>query len=180
MEYSQTDPLEGLTPMERSFVLHFCQYRIASKAARAAGYSVKSAKEIGHQVLNKPHVSAAISTLMEQSGMSVGECIGRMTAWARGTMDPFMNRRGELSLTTEEAVNNRHLLKKVRQKTTVRTLQDGITEKETQIEVELHDAKDAVDKMLQLHGRYKQLPGDANQPKQLTSYTLPDGSQLIF
>ncbi|MGF7218632.1 hypothetical protein GGR92_004811 [Spirosoma lacussanchae] len=46
--------------------------------------------------------------------------------------------------------------------------------------VELYSAENALDKVLQLHGRYKQLPGDANQPKNLQGYTLPDGTTILF
>lgn len=46
--------------------------------------------------------------------------------------------------------------------------------------VELYSAETALDKVMQLHGRYKQLPGDANQPKELQSYKLPDGSVIVF
>jgi phage terminase small subunit len=46
--------------------------------------------------------------------------------------------------------------------------------------IELESASNALDKILQLHGRYKQLPGDANQPKELQGYQLPDGTTIIF
>ncbi len=174
------DRLAALTPKERAFVIGYCQYRNAARAAREAGYSAKSAKEIGYENLTKPHLLEVISALMEQYGMPVGECIGRMSAWGRGTMEPFLTRRGELTLTSAEAVENRHLLKKVRQRKIIRTTLEGEKIEEVLTEIELHDAKDAVDKMLQIHGRYKQVPGDANQPKVFQSYTLPDGSTIIF
>ena len=87
--------------------------------------------------------------------MPVGECLGRMSAWGRGSLDPFLDENGELTLTSEEAINNRGLLKKIRQRKTVRTTPNGEKIEETQTEIEIHDAKDAVDKMLQIHGRYK-------------------------
>ncbi|UFH54704.1 terminase small subunit [Spirosoma sp. KNUC1025] len=180
MESTPLDPLEGLTALEQQFVIHFCQCRSAAKAARQAGYSTKSAKEIGYQTISKPHIAAAISLLMEHYGMSAGECIGRMSAWARGSMESFLDENGRLSLTSEEAVDNWHLIKKIRQRKIVRRMPDDTVEEETQTEIELHDAKDAVDKMLQIHGRYKQVPGDAGQPKQLQSYTLPDGTVIVF
>ncbi|MBC3785737.1 terminase small subunit [Spirosoma utsteinense] len=46
--------------------------------------------------------------------------------------------------------------------------------------VELYAADSALDKILQLHGRYKQLPGDANQPKEMQGYVLPDGTTILF
>ena len=176
-----TNPLAGLTTREKAFVACYCQYRNAAKAARSAGYSEKNARHTGYENLTKPHIQAAISALMEQFGMSAGECIGRLSSWGRGTMDPFMTDAGELTLTSDDALENRHLIKKVKQRKTVRTLPDNIVEEETYIEIELHDAKDAVDKMLQVHGRYKQVPGDLGKPKEVNNvYVLPDGSKIQF
>jgi phage terminase small subunit len=180
MDTQQSDPLEVLNDNEKAFVRFFCQYRNAAKAAREAGYSVNSAKEIGYQNLNKPHIAAAISTLMEQSGMSAGECIGRLTAWGRGTMEPFLDQNGQLSLTSEEAVEHWHLIKKIKQKKTVRTspLAEETIE-EVYTEIEIHDAKDAVDKMLQIHGRYKQLPGDLGDSKTVVVVREMPGGEIV-
>lgn len=53
-----------LTEKQQLFVLHFTStpgaIGNASEAARRAGYSEKSAGEIGRQLLDKPHVMAAI------------------------------------------------------------------------------------------------------------------------
>ncbi|WP_080237671.1 terminase small subunit [Spirosoma rigui] len=174
------DKTSALTEREQAFIINYCQYRNAARAAREAGYSAKTAKQIGYENLTKPYIVSALSTLMEAHGMTVGECIGRLTAWARGSMEPFLTKRGELTLTSVDAVENRHLLKKVKQKKTTRTTPSGEVIEELQTEIELHDAKDAVDKMLQIHGRYKQLPGDANQPKEMQGYKLPDGTTIIF
>jgi len=46
--------------------------------------------------------------------------------------------------------------------------------------VEMYAADSAIDKILQLHGRYKQVPGDAGQPKNVQVYQLPDGTTIIF
>ena len=155
MEAQQPDPLARLNDKQRLFVELYCQYRNASRAAREAGYSDVRSDQAGYQLLRNSEVLAAISQLMEQTAMSAGECLGRMTVWGRGSLEYFLDENGELSLTTEEAKNNRGLLKKVRQKKIVRTTPEGDKIEETHTEIELHDAKDAVDKMLHIHGRYK-------------------------
>ena len=173
-----TDPLKGLTTRERKFVVLYCQYQNAARAAREAGYSAKSAKQIGHENLTNPYLLTAISAVMDQYGMPVGECIGRLTKWGRGSLRPFVTETGEVTLTTEEAQDNLELLKKVKYRKETRTDEFGTTET-TFIEIELHDPKDAVDKMMQVHGRYKQVPGDAGG-KPRAVYTLPDGTTLEF
>lgn len=45
--------------------------------------------------------------------------------------------------------------------------------------VELYSAENALDKILQIHGRYKQVPGDVGKtPPQV--YECPDGTKIIF
>lgn len=55
---------DGLTEMQRAFVVHYTNGEgcvgNASEAARRAGYSVKTAKEIGRHLVAKPHVREAI------------------------------------------------------------------------------------------------------------------------
>ncbi len=129
MESPQTSPLDKLTDKQKAFVL-----------------------------LTNANISAAISLVLEQFGMSAGESIGRMTRFGRATMESFLTDDGQLTLTSEEAVENRGLLKKVRQKRTIRTTHSNgsvETVEEIQTEFEMYDAMTAVDKMLQVHGRYK-------------------------
>jgi phage terminase small subunit len=55
---------DGLTEMQRAFVVAYTNGEgcvgNASEAARRAGYSVKTAKEIGRHLVAKPHVRDAI------------------------------------------------------------------------------------------------------------------------
>ena len=44
--------------------------------------------------------------------------------------------------------------------------------------VEMYSAENAIDKILQLHGRYKQLPGDLGNKEAKIIYRLPDGTEL--
>jgi phage terminase small subunit len=54
------DALKGLTPKEALFVTKYLQHFNGAKAAREAGYSEVAAKEIGYEILTKPHVSYAL------------------------------------------------------------------------------------------------------------------------
>jgi phage terminase small subunit len=56
--------MRDLTPQQTEFVVHYTStpeaIGNAAEAARRAGYSEASAREIGRQLLDKPHVRAAV------------------------------------------------------------------------------------------------------------------------
>jgi len=54
-----------LTPKERIFIVEYLKDRNATKAAIAAGYSKKSAKEIGYENLTKPHIRSKVEAEIE-------------------------------------------------------------------------------------------------------------------
>jgi phage terminase small subunit len=64
-------PGPKLTEMQQAFVTHFTStpgsIGNASEAARRAGYSEKSAGELGRQLLEKPHVCRAIDIANRRS-----------------------------------------------------------------------------------------------------------------
>jgi phage terminase small subunit len=62
--------IEGLTEREKKFIIHFTlpgeSFMDAAKSARNAGYSIKTAAEIGYKTKNKPRVSAAIKKILAE------------------------------------------------------------------------------------------------------------------
>lgn len=56
-----------LTPKQEQFCREYLIDLNATKAALRAGYSRKTAKEIGHENLTKPHLSNRIATLKQES-----------------------------------------------------------------------------------------------------------------
>jgi phage terminase small subunit len=57
------DPKTGMTPKEQRFVQEFVIEPNATRAAREAGY--KSPDKLGHQVMQRPRIRAAIAQAME-------------------------------------------------------------------------------------------------------------------
>ena len=51
---------KGLTPKQRIFIMEYIVYKNATKAAKIAGYSAKTARSIGAENLTKPDIFAAI------------------------------------------------------------------------------------------------------------------------
>ena len=171
------DKPRKLTAREQKFVERYAVHLNGARAAREAGYSEDNARHSGCENLTKPHIKAALKPLLEARTMPVEEGLNRLTDWARGDLSPFLHpsESGKMSinLSHKEAQAHYHLIKKVKQRTTVRTTEDGIFE-ETYTEVELHDAKDAVVKLLEAHGKIN--PAGAGGVN-VTIFQLPDNGR---
>lgn len=57
---------DGLTIKQKRFIDFYIQSANASDAARKAGYSAKSARYVGLELLQKPNVQAAIATRLAE------------------------------------------------------------------------------------------------------------------
>lgn len=64
--------MADLTPKQRLFVAEYIIDFNASRAARAAGYSLKTAGRIGQENLQKPVITAAIEEAIEERLRQVG------------------------------------------------------------------------------------------------------------
>lgn len=145
-----------LTIKQQRFVEEYCKHFNATKAAVDAGYSIHTAGSIGCENLIKPDIKEAIELRVNALTMSANEALVRLTDFARGSFKPFLKitETGEvqeltIDLYTDQAQQSLHLIKKMKQ--TKRFFQGELTDVIT--EVEIHDAKDATVKVLQLHGK---------------------------
>jgi phage terminase small subunit len=116
----------------------------ATDAARRAGYA--SPKEEGYRLKRRPDIAAAISERLAELAMEADEVLVRLAEHARGSLACFLREvNGELwpDLTTDEAKQHLHLLKKIKPKKRVGgTAEDQWVE--TEIELELHDPQAAL------------------------------------
>ncbi len=80
---------DGLTAQQRIFVAEYLKDRNATQAAIRAGYSAKTAEQIGYQLLQKTSVAAAIAKQQKASLMrtlaSADEVLAQM--WQLATFD---------------------------------------------------------------------------------------------
>lgn len=67
-ETKETPPAKILTAKEEAFCNAYLLELNAAKAARLAGYSPHTAREIGYENLTKPHIQQRISELRKVSG----------------------------------------------------------------------------------------------------------------
>lgn len=91
--------------MQQRFCLLYVQYWNATQAAIEAGYSKKTAYEIGYENLKKPEVQAEIQRVMDEVAMDAKEVLARLTAEARSSLAelvepydvPILDRDGALA-----------------------------------------------------------------------------------
>lgn len=148
---------KALSAKAKAFVIEYCIDWNATAAAQRAGYPAKSARQQGSNLLADERVQAAITKHMDVYAMSASEAIAKLADWGRGSIQRFLkvDEQGGLSINLLhiEATGNLHLIKKLKQTKTSYMVGD-MERVDVKTEVELYDAKDAVHKILQIHGRY--------------------------
>ncbi len=149
-----------LTNRERLFVEHYIIHWNAAKAARLAGYSAKSAGEIGYENLIKPHIAEAIEAKIARVAMSADEVLVRLAEHARGDIGDFfdVDKSGNWKVDLKKAKRNKklRLIKKI-ETTTQLVGKDQIPE--TTVKFELYDAQSA----LALLGKHHKLFTDKSE-----------------
>lgn len=141
------------TKRRRRFVERYCVHFVGAKAAREAGFSANRDKQTAHELLEMAPIREAIDQRMRELSMSAAEATLRLTNWGRGTIEPFLAEGGGVDLSSEEARAAIGLVKKLKVKERQMGEDGPIIERRT--ELELHDAKDAVDKIVKIHGLYR-------------------------
>lgn len=145
--------MKGLTTKQKRFVEEYCTNFNATQAAIRAGYAERSAQEIGSENLSKPIVSDAIAARLKELSMSSEEAVKRLTEIARGSFVPFLSiAAGKIVIDLNNPLAQRHLhlIKKIKQ-VTKKGVEDGKVVEVVNFEIELHDAKDALKTILEVH-----------------------------
>lgn len=144
----------ALTAKQRVFVEKYLQSFNATEAARAAGYSEKTARFIGHENLTKPYIAEYIQARLNELKMSADEALLRTADIARGDLSAWITEDGEIDIASLKSSGKGYLLKKYRQTRRVRTTKDGEEYETTTTEIELYPADAAHDKLMRYHGLY--------------------------
>lgn len=93
--------MKKLTPKQQRFVQEYLIDLNATQAAIRAGYSKKTAEQIGYENLRKPEIAAAIEAkrlkVAEKAELSVGWVLDRLRTVAERCMqaEPVLDKRGE-------------------------------------------------------------------------------------
>lgn len=104
-----------LTDKQRLFVLEYLACWNGTEAARRAGYSEDSARQIATENLSKPSIRAEIERQMTERAMPANEVLARLAEHARGSLGEFIgtDEKGKpdrFSLASDKPL---HLVKKV-------------------------------------------------------------------
>lgn len=126
---------KGLTKKAQAFVEAYLTTFNASEAARRAGYSERSAGAIGHELLKKPEIRAAVDARLDEMKMSADEVLTRLAEQARASLGDFVeisaSGKPNIKFTSEKM----HLIKKI----AIRPTKFG-----TEYEFEMYDAQQAL------------------------------------
>src|SRR5665811_20736 len=164
----ELDPYAQLSDLRKRFVDEYLIDCNQSRAARDAGYSEKTCGQIGWQILREPKVRQAIDYRLAEMKITSEEAIKQLSDMSRGNLANFMEWDADtqtlkVQLGTEEARRSFHTIKKLEQRDIVvksATLDDPDEIISRTFKIELHDAKDAIDKILKLYGSYAPLQVD--------------------
>ena len=88
----------SLSPKQQRFVAEYLVDLNATQAAIRAGYSAKTAKNIGHEHLTKPHIRSAIAVgkakQLEEADITAKEVLQAMARLARVDVQSFYDDAG--------------------------------------------------------------------------------------
>ncbi len=144
-----------LNKKQELFVIEYTRDFNATRAAKAAGYSPRTAGSIGSENLTKPEIITAIEARIKEKTMGADEVLLRLADIARGDMADLMDitPAGFTFRLLTEGENGEHnvnpntkLIKKIKQKvTTFIGKKDDDEDREViETELELYSAHDAL------------------------------------
>lgn len=139
-----------LNTKQSSFVEHYLRLNNATQAAIEAGYSAKTAAQIGSRLLKNVEIAARVrertETVLGSLKMEADEVLVRLATIARGSMASFLDfdAKGKLKIDLAKAkIDELGLVKRIK-------LRPG--EFGTEIEFDLYDAQDALKTLAKHHG----------------------------
>lgn len=148
---------------QRVFIAEYLKDFNASRAARAAGYSERTARKIGSENLTKPDIKAEIDRLIAERTMGKEEILLRLTDISRGDMADLMDitptghtvelmkrdEQGNLVVKPETK-----LIRKIKTKvTTIISKRADADDKEiVETELELYSALDGLQTLAKING----------------------------
>lgn len=166
----------GLSSKQQAFVAEYLRDFNGTQAAIRAGYSPRTAQEQASRLLSKVIVSEEIKRHVNERTMTADEVLLKLAEHARGDMGDFLDitKMGfvvDLSKAVEKGLT--HLIKKVKQRTTITTKGDEETEVHD-IEIELYDAQAALVNL----GRHHKLFTDKQEVVTKSYHVTIDGEEI--
>jgi len=145
--------MASLTAKQKAFVREYIVWRNATKAAKKAGYSEKTAGVIGHENLRKPQIAEAIKKEdqknAEELGITQRRLLDELAKLAFTDLPDLVNENGQLKDFESMSANERAVIQEI----TVHEKYDregnlvGAQKK-----VKLHDKKSALQDLEKITG----------------------------
>jgi hypothetical protein len=161
-EKSKETPSINLKPRERAFVdMYFrCNMNGTDAYSRLHPKSKRdSCRSNASELLTNPNIQSAISDHLTKEAMGKDEVLSRLSAIARASEFPFISITNEgfcyFDFSDPEAEKYFFLIKKIKTKRTRRVEGHGEDAEEWEdewVEVELHDAQQALNTIAKYHG----------------------------
>lgn len=154
------EPEIELKPLSRrhqvvldEYLLTFSQVKAYQKAYPTVTYD--SAKSAAARLFATANFSSHLQSRLDEVRMSADEAVKLLSDMARADIGQFAEAKGNgwiFDMEKAKKSGMTKLIKKIKQKTTVYPIK-GL--EETELEIELHDSQAAIDKVLRIHGKYK-------------------------
>jgi phage terminase small subunit len=154
-----------LTDKQEVFVNAYLRHFNATRAAIEAGYSAKTAQQIGSENLSKPLIASRIRARMETDAMSTSEVLYHLAQIARGDYNDISDNSGGLDMFGARQAGKTNLIKRVKNKAIV-TEDSDISE----TEVEMYDRLRA----LELIGKHLKMWTDKVQLEDWRTQAIAD------
>lgn len=138
-----------LTDKQIAFCEAYLQHFNATRAAKEAGYSERTAYSIGGENLKKPELALYIRERLNEAAMGADEVLFHLAQIARGDITEVMNEGGEVSITAARVAGKSNLIKRVRSRT-ITTDNSDIHE----TEAEGYDRLKALELLGRAHGLF--------------------------
>lgn len=103
-----------MTTKQRRFIEEYLKDFNATQAAIRAGYSEKTAGQIGYENLKKPEISDAIQERIDRMTMAADEVLLRLTEAGRNAQMQFLRPDGTIDLAGLIGAGLAHLVKAVK------------------------------------------------------------------
>lgn len=137
----------ALSALQEKFIEEYIKCRKGAEAARRAGYSERTARQMAHENLTKPDILQEIEKRTKENAMGVDEALSRLADIARGTIEDFV------SFTHEPYPAFTLDLGKARERGVLHLIKKLEYDKDGNPKIELYSAADANRFIVELHKR---------------------------
>lgn len=142
------------TDKQKAFVAAYLSNGLnATQAAIKAGYSKKTARQMGTENLSKPAIRGKIDEALRKNAMGRDEVLHRIGEHARGNLGDFLTISeygASINLEQAKELGKLGLVKKYR------------VDKDGNVTLELYSAQIALDMLAKAHGIYQELGSNDN------------------